>query len=127
MLEYLVNCGWEPPASEMDRAIGDLALIAFYYLLYEYTIKGKWEETKQTIQLKMEDITFLLQQRVGTAAVSPLPCAGQRHSDGEWSDNEVGQPKEWMEGGVRLPREQWRTVALLSAGIRALISTLTAV
>ncbi len=47
-------------ATELDRAVGDLALVAFYYLLRigEYTTKGKRNETKQTVQFKMEDITF---------------------------------------------------------------------
>ena len=46
--------------TEPDRAIGDLTLIAFYYLLRigEYTIKGTHNETKQTVQFKYEDITF---------------------------------------------------------------------
>ena len=53
--------------SEIDRAIGDLTLIAFYYLLRigEYTIKGKRNETKQTVQFKYEDITFFKKNAAG--------------------------------------------------------------
>jgi len=53
--------------SEVDRAIGDLTLIAFYYLLRigEYTIKGKRNETKQTVQFKYEDITFFKKNAAG--------------------------------------------------------------
>ena len=41
-------------ATELDRAVGDLTMVAFYYLLWigEYTIKGKREETKQTAQFR---------------------------------------------------------------------------
>ncbi len=31
--EYLVKLGQDPEAREVDRAIGDLTMIAFYYLL----------------------------------------------------------------------------------------------
>jgi hypothetical protein len=53
--------------SEIDQAIGDLTLIAFYYLLRigEYTIKGKQNETKQTVQFKYEDITFFKKNVAG--------------------------------------------------------------
>ncbi len=46
--------------TEQDRAVGDLTLIAFYYLLWigKYTIKSNQNETKQTVQFKREDITF---------------------------------------------------------------------
>ena len=58
--EYLSEMGHMTAAQELDRAIGDLALIAFYYLLRigEYTCKEKRNETKQTVQFKVEDITF---------------------------------------------------------------------
>jgi hypothetical protein len=53
--------------SKVDRAIGDLTLITFYYLLRigEYTIKGKRNETKQTVQFKYEDITFFKKNAAG--------------------------------------------------------------
>ena len=40
--EYLVKLGRDPEARELDCAIGDLTMIAFYYLLRigEYTTKG---------------------------------------------------------------------------------------
>jgi hypothetical protein len=39
--EYLVNLGQESDARELDRAVGDLVMIAFYYLLRigKYTTK----------------------------------------------------------------------------------------
>ena len=58
--EYLADRGRGLGGSEQDRAIGDLVLIAFYYLLRigEYTVKGRQNETKQTVQFKLEDVSF---------------------------------------------------------------------
>jgi len=58
--EYMASIGLLPDATELDKAIGDLALITFYYLLRigEYTCKAQRNETKQTVQFKMEDVTF---------------------------------------------------------------------
>ncbi len=41
--KYLVECTLDPSANELHKAVGDLSLIAFYYLLRvgEYTTKGK--------------------------------------------------------------------------------------
>ena len=38
--EYLVKLGMSPEARELNRAIGDLTMIAFYYMLHigEYTV-----------------------------------------------------------------------------------------
>ena len=49
--ELLADRGLRASATERDRAVGDLTLIAFYYLLWigEYTIKGNRNETKQTV------------------------------------------------------------------------------
>ncbi len=40
--EFLVQLGLSPEARELDQAIGDLTMIAFYYLLRigKYTTKG---------------------------------------------------------------------------------------
>jgi hypothetical protein len=58
--ELLADRGLRASATERDRAVGDLTLIAFYYLLRigEYTMKGNRNETKQTVQFKWEDMTF---------------------------------------------------------------------
>ena len=65
--ELLSALGRDPAANELDRAIGDLALIAFYYLLRvgEYTIKGKRNNTKQTVQFWLQDITFFRKDHRG--------------------------------------------------------------
>lgn len=58
--EYIATLGMQKTSTVLDKTIGDLALIAFYYLLRvgEYTTKASRENSTQTIQFKMEDITF---------------------------------------------------------------------
>jgi hypothetical protein len=71
--EYLVQLSLHPATSAHEKAVGDLALIAFYYLLRigEYTIKGTRNESKQTQQFKMADVTFF--RRDHTGALRQLP------------------------------------------------------
>ena len=65
--EWLVARGADSLATELDRAVGNLVMIAYYYLLRvgEYTIKGKQNESKQTIQFKLEDVTFFQKNGAG--------------------------------------------------------------
>jgi hypothetical protein len=65
--ELLADRGLRALATERDRTVGDLTLIAFYYLLRigEYTIKGNRNESKQTVQFKWEDMTFFKKNRTG--------------------------------------------------------------
>ena len=65
--EYIASLAALPLATELDKAIGDLALMAFYYLLRigEYTSKGHRNESKQTVQFKFEDVTFFKKNRDG--------------------------------------------------------------
>jgi hypothetical protein len=65
--ELLVNVGLSPGANELDKAIGDLSIIAFYYLLRigEYTIKNNRNNTKQTVQFRLKDVTFFKRDRSG--------------------------------------------------------------
>jgi hypothetical protein len=60
-------------ATNLDKAIGDLSLVAFYYLLRigEYTIKGTRNNTKQTVQFKYEDVTFFKKNRAGKLRCLP--------------------------------------------------------
>ena len=57
---YVAHTNYLPGTSYGDQAVGDLVLIAFYYLLRvgEYTMKATRNNTKQTVQFKVEDITF---------------------------------------------------------------------
>ena len=65
--ELLIEMGYSKSGMAQTRAIGDLTLIAFYYLLRigEYTVKSKRNNTKQTVQFKLEDITFYKKTKQG--------------------------------------------------------------
>ena len=54
-------------SSELFKAVDDLALIGFYYLLRvgEYTVKRSRNKTKQTKQFKLEDCTFFKKNAMG--------------------------------------------------------------
>jgi hypothetical protein len=49
------------------QAVADLTTFAFYYLLRvgEYTIKGTCNESKQTRQFKLKDVTFFKKDKWG--------------------------------------------------------------
>jgi hypothetical protein len=65
--EYLVRLGLVAGESELTKATGDLALVAFYYLLRigEYTTKGARNESKQTVQFRMKDVVFFIADEWG--------------------------------------------------------------
>jgi hypothetical protein len=67
VVEYLVKCGMAPGATERDKCRGDWSLIAFYFLLRigEYTCKGTRNESKQTVQFRMKDLTFFKKDSLG--------------------------------------------------------------
>ena len=47
-------------ASTRDAVLGDWVLIAYDYMLHvgEYSRKGSWNESKQTVEFRMMDVTF---------------------------------------------------------------------
>ena len=71
--EFLVQLGLSPEARELDRAIGDLTMIAFYYLLRigEYTTKGTHNNSKQTEEFKMGDTNFFAKDKQGILRCLP--------------------------------------------------------
>jgi hypothetical protein len=71
--ELLVEIRYGKEGTIHTQAIGDLALIAFYYLLQigEYTVKGKRNNTKQTVQFKLEDVKFFKKNKMGTLVCLP--------------------------------------------------------
>ena len=70
--ELLVELGYSTSGTSHTQAVGDLALIAFYYLLRigEYTVKSKRSNTKQTVQFKLEDVTFSNERSWDSSAAS---------------------------------------------------------
>ena len=71
--ELLFELGYGPSGTTLGKAIGDLTLIAFYYLLRvgEYTVKGTRNESKRTVQFKLEDVTFFHQNDMGQLRCLP--------------------------------------------------------
>jgi len=71
--EFLVQLGLSPEARELDRALGDLTMIMFYYLqcIGEYTTKGTHNNSKQTEEFKMGDITFFAKDKQGNLRCLP--------------------------------------------------------
>jgi hypothetical protein len=67
MPEFLVKLGLESEARELDWAIGDLTMVAFYYLLCigKYTTKGARNNSKQTEEFEMGDIMFFAKDKQG--------------------------------------------------------------
>ena len=77
--EFLARIGSVSGASELQKAVGDHALIAYYYLLRigEYTVKLARNNTKQTVQFKLEDVTFFKKDSGGQ--LRKLPRIAPRH------------------------------------------------
>ncbi len=69
--------GYGKSGSTQLQAVGDLALIAFYYLLRigKYTVKRQHDRTKrakkQTVQFKLEDVTFFKTEKNGILQCLP--------------------------------------------------------
>jgi hypothetical protein len=61
VVECIADLGRDKEASACDRRVGDLGLVAFYYLLRvgEYATTGsRKQNTKQTTQFRWRDVTF---------------------------------------------------------------------
>jgi hypothetical protein len=73
VLELMVKMGYRKEGLIKAQAVGDLALIAFYYLLHigEYTVKGKQNEPKQTVQFKLEHVSFFKNNKWGNLVCLP--------------------------------------------------------
>ncbi len=65
--EYISVCSLRPAASTHNKAVADLILIAFYFLLRvgKYTVKGAKTSTKQTVQFRLQDTTFFAHDTLG--------------------------------------------------------------
>ena len=63
-----------PIVSEWEKAVGDLYLIAFYYILRrgEYCVNATALDKKQTVQFIVKDVTFF-KRDVGDV-LRQLPC-----------------------------------------------------
>jgi hypothetical protein len=75
--KMLVKMGYGKLGSVHAQAVGDLSLIAFYYLLRigKSTVKCQWDRMKharkQTIQFKLEDVIFFKTDKSGILQCFP--------------------------------------------------------
>ena len=67
-ISLIWDIGLAGVGSTLAQSLGDLALIVFYYLLHigEYTVKWSQNRKKQTVQFKLEDISFFEKDKLGT-------------------------------------------------------------
>lgn len=98
--EYLVNIGLQHYATILDRAVGDLCTIAFYYLLRvgEYTNKTTRPSTKQTVQFKFEDITFFKKDKHGRLQCLPRSAAASLISTADSATLKLDNQKNGYKG-----------------------------
>ena len=70
---YLVRQAYKLDESALDKRVGDLSLIAFYYLLRvgEYTVKSSTNNAKQTKQFRMRDVAFYIKDKHGNIRQLP--------------------------------------------------------
>jgi hypothetical protein len=84
--EFLVSLCLASEACELDWSIGDLTMITFYYLLRigKYTTKGARNNTKQTQEFKLGDITFFAKDKQGNLHCLPrdAPLVEIKAADG---------------------------------------------
>ena len=78
--EYLACIGSASGSSEMPKAVGNHALITYYYILCMggYTVKSACNSTKQTVQFKLEDVTFFKKDSAGQ--LRKLPRTASRYA-----------------------------------------------
>ena len=71
--ERLCKLGLTKGATPWLQAVGDWALIAFYFLLRigEYTIKRTKNQSKQTVQFRMKDVVFFKKDKSGNLRQLP--------------------------------------------------------
>ena len=65
--EFMATMGLRKEATELERRVGDLALVAFYYLLRvgEYAVTGTKSADKQTTQFTVKDVAFFRKNAMG--------------------------------------------------------------
>jgi hypothetical protein len=87
---------------ELDRAVGDLVMIAFYYLLRlrigEYTTKATRNNSKQTEEFKMGDITFFKKDKLGNLRTLPHDAPDEHMSTADGATLKLDNQKNGWKG-----------------------------
>jgi hypothetical protein len=111
-MEYGTGC------TTHAQAIGDLALIAFYYLLQigEYTVKGKRNNTKQTIQFKLKDVKLYKKNKGGTLVCLPNNAPPILITTADSATLKLDNQKKWVERHLCTLGSKWGIIQLPCAG-----------
>ena len=98
--EFLVKLGLAEETRKLDRAVGDLTLIAFYYLLRigEYTTKGSRNNSKQTEEFKMGDIMFFAKDANGNLQCLPRDAPDDLICNAEGATMKLDNQKNGWKG-----------------------------
>jgi len=98
--EFLADIGRQAHATPLQKAVGDLALIAFYYLLRigEYTGKPSRNETKQTEQFKLQDVTFFSRDKMGRLRQLPKTASADSIMSAESATLKLDNQKNGWKG-----------------------------
>jgi hypothetical protein len=104
VLELMVKMGYGKDGSIKAQAVGDLAPIAFYYLLRigEYTVKGKQNVFKQTVHFKLEDVSFFKKNKWGNLVCLPKNAPYSLLSTADSATLKLDN-KKWVERGLCAP------------------------
>ncbi len=119
VLELIVKWGQMKGASPLLAAVGDWCLIAFYFLLHigEYTTKGTRNESKQTVQFRMQDVTFFKKDKVGRLRQLPRNARESTIMTADGATLTLGNQKNgWQNVSIH---HEWNGEDLLDA-VRAL-------
>ena len=98
--EFLADLGMEKCATEMVKAVGDCAIIAFYYLLrvVEYTVKKQRNETKQTVQFKLENTMFFRQDAKRNLRQLPINALDKEILSADGTTSKLDNQKNGWKG-----------------------------
>ncbi len=125
--ELLVEMGYSSLGTTHTQTVGDLSMIAFYYLLCigEYTVKGNRNNTKQTVQFKFEDVTFFKKTKSGQLCCLPRNAPEELILSADSATLKLNNQIKWVEGSVCSPGDKWRCFLLPNQSTRATLCAST--
>ena len=97
---FLADIGRRQDSTARDRAIGDLTLIAFYFLLRigEYTMKQCRNDSKQTVNFRVVDVTFFKKDNDGQLRQLPRNASKEEILDADSATLRLTNQKNGWKG-----------------------------